>query len=98
MDVDLVYKKWIKISEGHTSPIGDKAVSVMKFIIIFNICSQLYGTCLPPTTHSDIYATHYECATTGYGIAQSMMAQMGQDYVNNNRIVIGFKCEPKMDI
>jgi hypothetical protein len=26
------------------------------------------------------------------------MAQMGQDYVNNNQIVIGFKCEPRMDI
>jgi hypothetical protein len=27
-----------------------------------------------------------------------MMAQMGQDHVNNNQIVIGFKCEPRMDI
>jgi len=26
------------------------------------------------------------------------MAQMGQDRVNNERIVIGFRCEPKMDI
>jgi len=26
------------------------------------------------------------------------MAQMGQERVNNERIVIGFKCEPKMDI
>ena len=67
----------------------------MKFIIIFNICSQLYGTCLPPTTHSDIYATHYECATTGYGIAQAMMAQMGQDHVNNNQVVIGLSVNPE---
>ncbi len=69
----------------------------MKFIIVFSICSQLYGTCLPPTTHSDIYATHYECATTGYGIAQEMIRQMGKDHVNNNQVVIGFRCEPRLD-
>tara|TARA_R100000781_G_scaffold36785_1_gene26076 strand:+ start:376 stop:588 length:213 start_codon:yes stop_codon:yes gene_type:complete len=70
----------------------------LKFILIFNICSQLYGTCLPPTSHSDIYATHYECATTGYGIAEAMMTQMGQERVDADSIVIGFKCKPILDI
>ncbi len=69
----------------------------MKFTLIFTICSSLYGNCMTPVEHNLFYNTHYECATTGYGIANSMMANMGQDYVNNNRIVIGFKCEPKMD-
>jgi len=27
-----------------------------------------------------------------------MMADLGQDYVNNNRLVIGFKCRPGLDI
>jgi len=70
----------------------------MKFIIVFTICSQLYQNCLPPTPHRGVYPSHYECATEGYAIATEMMAQMGQDRVNNDQIVIGFKCEPKMDI
>ena len=53
---------------------------------------------MPPVKHNTYFYKHYDCATYGYGVAQSMMAEMGQDYVNNNRIVIGFKCEPKMDI
>ena len=70
----------------------------MKFLLVFTICSQLYGNCMTPIKHNTYFYNHYDCATYGYGVAQSMMAEMGQDYVNNNRIVIGFKCEPKMDI
>ena len=70
----------------------------MKFLLVFTICSQLYGNCMPPIKHDKYFNSHYNCATTGYGIATAMMADMGQDYVNNNAIVIGFKCEPKMDI
>ena len=58
----------------------------------------MYQNCLPPTSHSDVYSSHYECATSGYEIAREMMNQMGRDRVNNDQIVIGFKCEPKMDI
>ena len=44
------------------------------------------------------FKTHYECATYGYGLAKDMMADLGQDYVNNRQVVIGFKCRPKMDV
>ena len=70
----------------------------MKFILVFTICTQLYQNCLPPTPHSNVYSSHYECATSGYEIAKEMMAQMGQNRVNNDQIVIAFACEPKMDI
>ena len=70
----------------------------MKFILVFTICSHLYGNCIPPIKHYETHNSHYECATYGYGVAREMMAQMGQERVNNERIVIGFKCEPKMDI
>ena len=89
----------------NVKPTEDKAGSLvwnhsnvhMKFLLVFTICSQLYGNCMPPVEHNKYFKSHYNCATTGYGIATAMMADMGQDYVNNNAIVIGFKCEPKMD-
>jgi len=52
---------------------------------------------LPPTAHRVSYSSHYECATEGYAIAQEMMYQMGRNRVNSEQIVIGFKCEPKVD-
>ena len=44
------------------------------------------------------FKTHYECATYGYDLAKEMMAELGQDYVNNKQLVIGFKCRPNLDI
>jgi len=72
--------------------------ALMKFILVFTICTQMYQNCLPPTPSQEIYNSHFECATSGYKIAEEMMKQMGQDRVNNDRIVIGFKCQPRLDI
>jgi len=70
----------------------------MKFILVFTICAQMYQHCLPPTSHKEVYTTHYECATSGYEIASEMLVQMGQNRVNNDQIVIAFACEPNLDI
>jgi len=70
----------------------------MNFILVLSICTQMYGSCLPSISHKEIYNSHFECATSGYKIAEEMMKQMGQDRVNNDRIVIGFKCQPRLDI
>lgn len=70
----------------------------MKFILVLTICSQLYGNCMAPITKDKYFNSHYECATYGYNLAREMMTELGQDYVNNNQLVIGFRCEPKMDI
>ena len=70
----------------------------MKFLLIISVCSQLYGNCMPPMVHDNHFNSHYECATKGYEIAAGMMTDLGQDYVNNNQLVIGFKCRPNLDI
>lgn len=53
---------------------------------------------MAPITKDQYFDSHYECATYGYNLAREMMTELGQDYVNNNQLVIGFRCEPKMDI
>jgi len=70
----------------------------MNYIVVFTICSALYGTCLQPVQHPELFKSHYECTQEGYGIASAMITEMGQDRVNSDRIVVGFRCEPKMDI
>ena len=54
--------------------------------------------CMPPVVHNTHFNSHYECATKGYSVAEEMMADFGQDFVNRHEIVIAFACEPKMDI
>ena len=53
---------------------------------------------MPPAVKDIPFNSHYECATYGYDLAKEMMADLGQDYVNTNRLVIGFKCKPNLDI
>ena len=53
---------------------------------------------MPPMVHDNHFNSHYDCATTGYEIVSGMMADLGQDYVNDRQVVIGFKCRPNLDI
>ena len=70
----------------------------MKFTLIMTICSQMYATCLPPLEQDYLYETHFDCATIGYLRSFDTLNKLGSDRVNNERIVVSFKCEPKMDI
>ena len=70
----------------------------MKFLLVLTVCSAVAEVCLPPAEMWPLYDSHYDCATKGYDIAAGMMTDLGQDYVNNNQLVIGFKCRPNLDI
>ena len=43
--------------------------------------------------HDMHFNTHYECAMKGYKIAKDMMSDLGRDHVNQDGIVIAFKCK-----
>ena len=53
---------------------------------------------MPPMENEMHFKTHYECATYGYTLAADMMTEMGQEFVNNKRLVIGFKCKAGSEI
>ena len=65
----------------------------MKFLLVISICSQIHLECLPPMVHDMHFNTHYECAMKGYKIAKDMMSDLGRDHVNQDGIVIAFKCK-----
>jgi len=69
----------------------------MKFVLVLKICSLLYSDCMPPVENNIFFKTHYDCATYGYTLAKEMMTELGQDLVNNKRLVIGFRCNPILD-
>jgi len=52
---------------------------------------------MPPVENNIFFKTHYDCAPYGYVLAKEMMTELGQDLVNNKRLVIGFRCNPILD-
>jgi len=48
--------------------------------------------------HDVLYSSYYDCATAGYLNAMGAMRQIGQDLVNQDQVVISFKCESVNEI
>ena len=65
----------------------------MKFLLVLSVCSATFQTCLPPVSNDVIYDSHFDCATAGYLNSIGMMRDMGVEQINEQRIVISFKCK-----
>ena len=70
----------------------------MKFMLILTICSQVHQNCIPPTVHDVVFDSHYKCATEGYQTAKDMLTELGQEFVDKNQVVIGFKCNSSSEV
>ena len=51
----------------------------MKFTLIMTICSQIYGTCLPPFEQDYLYDSHFDCATIGYLRSFDVLNKLGAE-------------------
>jgi len=66
----------------------------MKFLLIFQICYSVAGTCFP-LMEEQLYNSHRECALNGYYKAHEFIAEMPIEQVESNRTFIKFWCLPK---
>ena len=66
----------------------------MKFLLIFQICYSVSGTCFPQMDEQ-LYNSHRECALNGYYKAHEIIAEMPIEQVESNRTFIKFWCLPK---
>ena len=70
-----------------------------KFVLVLYMCSQLSGQC--PSYHYPglSFDTHTACVEYGYRAAHSTfknldsLEEFDQDYIENNRIAVRFRCE-----
>jgi|TARA_R110000744_G_scaffold135039_2_gene244435 hypothetical protein len=69
----------------------------MKFELIMLICSVLAGSCSQPVKQTPLFINHYECATVGYLRALKILDSLGADIVNNNKVVVSFRCSEILD-
>tara|TARA_A100001515_G_scaffold126374_1_gene111582 strand:- start:357 stop:569 length:213 start_codon:yes stop_codon:yes gene_type:complete len=70
---------------------------VTKFLLVLQICSALHGNCLPQQT-VDLYDSWYGCAKAGLSETITLLDIIGEDMINNNRIIITFSCAPQNEI
>jgi hypothetical protein len=70
---------------------------MVKFLLVIQICSALYGNCLPQQT-MDLYDSWYDCAKAGLTETITLLDVIGKDMINNNKIIITFTCVPKNEI
>ena len=66
----------------------------MKFLLTIQICSALMQQCTPPI-EMGIYNSHYDCATAGFIKGVSTIRELGEDYVNEKRMLMNFSCKPQ---
>ena len=65
----------------------------MKFLLTIQICSALMQQCVPPT-EIGLYNSHYDCATAGFIRGMGVIREFGEEYTNENRMLMNFACTP----
>ena len=64
---------------------------MIKFLLIMQICSGLYGNCMPKQP-MDYYNTWAECSRQGTINTLATIDLLGDDYINTNKVYVKFTC------
>ena len=73
--------------------------SIMKFILILYLCSQVTGKCPSSTIAGYTFTNHYDCVASGYKLAHNTFISLQEleeyerDYIEKNKIVVKFDCK-----
>ena len=65
---------------------------MIKYIIVFKVCSILYGQCMPELQPRVTFNTWYDCAQFGLSETSTLLDTMGKQTVNDNKIMVSFTC------
>jgi len=64
----------------------------MKFMLILKVCSAVHMDCLPSMNDSFVFNSWSECASAGYLRSIKIINSMESSVINNNKVVVNFKC------
>ena len=64
----------------------------MKFMLILKVCSAVHMDCLPAMNDSFVFNSWSECASAGYLRSIKIINSMESSVINNNKVVVNFKC------
>ena len=63
----------------------------MKFLLAIQICSVLMQQCTEPIKMGT-YDSHYDCATAGFIKGLAVIREFGEEYTNEQRMLMNFSC------
>ena len=66
-------------------------LSMIKFLLVMQICSGLYGNCMPEQ-HFLEHDTWSECSRQGTINTLATIDMLGDDQMNANRLYVKFTC------
>ena len=65
----------------------------MKFLLIIQICSAITQQCTDPIKIYPMYNSHYDCASGGFLRGMTIMRELGQQEVNEKKMLMNFTCQ-----
>ena len=64
----------------------------MKFLLTIQICSAIMAQYTQPV-EMGTYNSHYDCATAGFLKGMTALRELGEEYVNEKRMLMNFICK-----
>ena len=64
---------------------------MIKFLLVMQICSGLYGNCMPEQTFLE-HDTWSECSRQGTINTIATIDMLGDEYINTNKLYVKFTC------
>ena len=64
---------------------------MIKFLLVMQICSGLYGDCMPEQTFLE-HDTWAECSRQGTINILATIDMLGDDYINTSKLYVKFTC------
>jgi hypothetical protein len=65
----------------------------MKFLLIIQICSTITQQCTDLIKIYPMYNSHFDCATGGFLRGMTIMRELGQEEVNQKKMLMNFTCQ-----
>ena len=67
----------------------------MKFILVLTLCSQTYGSCMPPVQNSIYYNSFRDCTMAGYEESLKILKAFSIQEFKEKKLYTSFACSPQ---
>ena len=64
----------------------------MKFILVLTLCSQTYGSCMPPVQNSIYYNSFRDCTMAGYEESLKILKAFSIKEFEDKKLYTSFAC------
>ena len=64
----------------------------MKFILVLALCSQTYGSCMPPIQNSIYYDSFRDCSIAGYEESLKILKAFSIKEFEDKKLYTSFAC------